>query len=149
VVLLYLESVVVQIVRVAAAVMLQGTKVFIARRNPGCNLALLWEFPGGKLDPGESPEEALIREMEEEFGIRVAVGDFFTRVEHSFERGTLELLAYYTRWLDGKMLAVDYSEYAWVDVDELLNYQLAPADIPIAEKLRREIAWQRPKQSTR
>lgn len=120
---------------VTAAVIRDGDKVLVARRQSG-HLAGKWEFPGGKLEPGESPEECLVRELREELSIEVAVKDIFVVVYHEYDFGPILLLAYNCTLTGGSCLLMDATA-RWASVEELSRLDLAPADIPIAEKLSR------------
>ena len=122
---------------VTAAIMLKDQKVFIAQRRSEDRLAFKWEFPGGKLEDGETPEECLRREMKEEFGIEVSVGKFFGESIYTYEHGTIRLVAYITEWTGGELKPIEHRDCPWVSIEELTAYELAPADIPLAEKLRR------------
>jgi len=122
--------------RVAAAVLVKDGLYLIAKRRVGDSLANLWEFPGGKIEAGETPEECLRREMYEELQIDVEVGQFLCDSVYEYEFGTFHLLAYWASWEKGCLYPAVHDELAWVDKQTILNYQFAPADIPIVEKLR-------------
>jgi 8-oxo-dGTP diphosphatase len=122
---------------VTAAILVKGDKVFIAQRKAGKRLADLWEFPGGKLEEGETPEECLVREMVEEFGIEVSVLDFFDESVYHYERGPIRLLAYLVDWTAGEMVPKDHQDCRWISFHDLNNYEFAPADVPFVQKLRR------------
>jgi len=122
--------------RVAAAVLVKDGLYLIAKRRAGDSLANLWEFPGGKIELGETPEECLRREMYEELQIDVEVGQFLCDSIYEYEFGTFHLLAYWVSWEKGCLYLAVHDELAWVDKQTILNYQFAPADIPIVEKLR-------------
>ena len=77
-----------------ASLMLRGSKILIAKRKRGDHVGDRWEFPGGKIEDGETPEECLRREMEEEFKIDVSVGDFFCERDYTYEHGSFKILAY-------------------------------------------------------
>jgi 8-oxo-dGTP diphosphatase len=126
------------IVRVTAALLVHNDRIFIAKRGPSGRFAHRWEFPGGKIEPGESPEECLAREMAEEFTVQVEVGAFFTESLHTFEGGAILVLAYFCRWLGGTICLSEHEEYRWVLAAELGQYDFAPADQPIAAKLTKE-----------
>ncbi|KNZ70794.1 NUDIX hydrolase [Thermincola ferriacetica] len=121
--------------RVTAAILMRDDKVFIAKRKANGLLAGKWEFPGGKIEKGESPEECLKREMKEEFHIEVSVGAFFGESIYHYEHGAIHLLAYYVQWEKGEFRPLVHDEFKWVPVAELKEYGFAPADIPLAEKL--------------
>jgi 8-oxo-dGTP diphosphatase len=93
------------------------------------------EFPGGKIEKGETAEEYLSRELDEEFGIEAIIGDFFMDSIYQYERGAIRLPAYYVDDLVGEFIPSVHEEIKWVHVETLLDYDLAPADIPIAEAL--------------
>ncbi|MGB9919231.1 MAG: (deoxy)nucleoside triphosphate pyrophosphohydrolase [Moorellales bacterium] len=124
---------------VTAAVIRRRDKVLVARRQQG-HLSGKWEFPGGKLEPGESPEACLAREIKEELGLEVRVDEVFAVVYHRYETGPILLLAYECTLADGSWpetgLAPD-APAKWVSREELARLDLAPADVPIAEKLSR------------
>lgn len=124
---------------VTAAVIRQDGKVLVARRQGG-HLAGKWEFPGGKLEPGESPEACLTRELKEELELEVRVGDIFAVVYHEYETGPILLLAYTCTLANGCGPGEDrlpHGTVRWASPEELGRLDLAPADVPIAEKLRR------------
>jgi 8-oxo-dGTP diphosphatase len=122
---------------VTAAILMEGGKVLIACRRPGTSQAGLWEFPGGKVQPGESPEQCLSREIQEELGIQVAVDNFFGESIYSYEDKTIRLLAYRVRSEGGEISANDHAELAWVATEDLSQYRFCPADVPLAEKLQK------------
>lgn len=129
---------------VTAGVIRRDDAVLIARRQSG-PLAGLWEFPGGKLEPGESPEECLARELREELDLDVEVGDIFCVVYHRYPGRPVLLLAYSCRTTGDSgydLTAAACREQApslWVRVADLHRYAFAPADRPIAAKLRQSV----------
>lgn len=123
-------------IEVTAAIIQNNGKVLICRRNENKRHGGKWEFPGGKIEAGETPETCLAREMLEEFSIRVSVDAFFAENIHNHHRGPVRLLAYYVRWISGKMRLLDHDRTAWVCPSELDTYDLLPADRPFAERLR-------------
>ena len=120
---------------VTAALMIQDGKIFIARRKIGQHLEALWEFPGGKVESGESPEECLAREIHEEFGVHIEVGTFFMESIYKYDSGAIRLLGYIVDSFHGEFVPTVHDEYSWVKLEALLEYELAPADIPIAQAL--------------
>lgn len=106
-----------------------GTGGFLAcRRAPGQSQAGLWELPGGKIEPGESPESALRRELDEELGINVEVGDFLAAIEHDYPEFSIRLAAYQCRILSGTPQAREHAEIQWVTPDHNPPLDWAPAD---------------------
>lgn len=122
--------------QVAAAVIQDGDKIMIARRSPDKHLGGLWEFPGGKIEEGEKPEETLVRELQEEFGALTEIGDYIMTVNHTYPTVTIDLHTFFAKIVGGEFRLIDHDQVAYVKVDELQNYQLAPADIPIMQKLK-------------
>jgi 8-oxo-dGTP diphosphatase len=121
---------------VTAALLIKDGRCLIAKRNAGDPLANLWEFPGGKIEAGETPEECLQREMQEEFQIHIEVGHFFAKSIYEYERGTIRLVVYWASWNGDSLYPTVHDEMAWVDKETILDYKFAPADVPIVEKLR-------------
>jgi 8-oxo-dGTP diphosphatase len=122
--------------RVTAALLIKDRLCLIAKRKAEDPLANLWEFPGGKIEIGETPEECLKSEMCEEFQIDVEVGDFFAESIYDYKTGTIQLSVYWVSWKGDSLYPTVHDEIAWVDKQTITNYKFAPADIPILEKLR-------------
>lgn len=97
----------------------------------------MWEFPGGKIEPGESPEECLSREILEELGIKVTVLGHFADNDHIYPHGAIRLKAYWVRWIEGVLAPTVHQKIRWVEPRELKRLEFAPADIPLAVKLAR------------
>ena len=120
---------------VVAALVRDGTKILMSRRRPDQPMPNLWEFPGGKVEPGESPTDALAREVREELGCEVAVGRIHEVVFHAYPDFDLYMLVYEARVVSGTARAVDVAEIAWVDAARLPELDLLPADYPLARAL--------------
>ncbi|HEX2947077.1 MAG TPA: (deoxy)nucleoside triphosphate pyrophosphohydrolase [Clostridia bacterium] len=120
---------------VTAAVIMKDGKVFIARRAPGENSAGGWEFPGGKVEKDETPQECLRRELFEELGIKAEIGEFVCESIYEYPKGTIRLLAYRAEIIDGGIGLSVHDDCRWVPMSELKSYRLLPADVPVAEKL--------------
>ena len=121
---------------VTASIILRDDRVLIAQRPPADKLAGKWEFPGGKIEAGETPQECLKREIKEEFDVEIEVLDFFAESVYAYESGTIKLLAFWCRWLAGDFNLKVHSRIVWADYKGLDLYDYAPADIPLVEKLK-------------
>ncbi len=123
---------------VAAALVDVDGRVLIARRPEGKPMAGLWEFPGGKVDSGETPEQALIRELREEIGIDVTENCLapFTFASHRYDDFHLLMPLYVCRVWDGMVVAREGQTLKWVRAPDLKDYPMPPADIPLIAMLR-------------
>ena len=122
-------------IEVTAAILNNNGRLLIAQRKETGKLPNKWEFPGGKVEPGETPEECLKREMEEEFDIGVTIGEYLGESIYKYDHGSIKLLAYRTTWIAGAFTMKDHQAIEWIKIDELPNYDFAPADKPFVEKL--------------
>jgi 8-oxo-dGTP diphosphatase len=120
---------------VTAAILEDNGRFLIARRSPGQSLEGYWEFPGGKVEQGESLEECLTREIKEELNLDICVKDMFHEVFHQYDKGEIKLVAFKTQIISGSLSLSVHDEVKWLPPGEILQYKLAPADIPIAERL--------------
>lgn len=119
---------------VTAAIILSDGKVLIARRNPMLTNGSRWEFPGGKIKPGEDPRRCLAREIREELGIEIEVLDKLGTITHAEDQRSLKLLFYRANWTAGSLHLRDHSEIQWVRADRLSEYDLTPPDRRFAER---------------
>jgi 8-oxo-dGTP diphosphatase len=122
-------------IRVTAAVIENDSCILIAQRKRGGHLPLKWEFPGGKIEKNETPEVCLKREMHEEFNVNIEVGELFAISIYDYSDKIVELLAYRATIVSGTIKAIAHEDMRWVAIKDLLKYDLAGADIPIAAKL--------------
>jgi 8-oxo-dGTP diphosphatase len=122
-------------IKVTAAVIEKDGKILIAKRKKGDHLEHKWEFPGGTMNPGESPEECLKRELLEELGIGTTVGDFICSSTFDYGHVSIELLAYKVSHVSGNFQLHDHEEIEWVFPRDLIKYEFPEADAPIIARL--------------
>lgn len=122
-------------IAVTAAVLTLNGNVLLARRSVGDRLAGKWEFPGGKVEAGETARECLERELYEEFRIRSSIGTFLGESVYHYDHLSVRLLVFHASIGDEKPVPTVHSECRWVRPAELLDYDLAPADIPVASRI--------------
>jgi 8-oxo-dGTP diphosphatase len=120
---------------VVAGLIADGGRVLITQRRADQSLPLQWEFPGGKVEPGEAPVAALARELAEEIGVVVEVGEIWDVLFHAYPAFDLVMLVYACRISDGQPRAVEVADVAWVAVDELPAWDILPADRPLVDRL--------------
>jgi mutator protein MutT len=121
---------------VAAAVTDGAGRVLIAQRPPGRHLAGGWEFPGGKLEPGEDRRAGLVRELREELGIEISIPRPLIRVRHTYDYGDVLIDMWVVRHYSGELSGLDGQALRWVSQEELEAVELLPADGPIVAALR-------------
>jgi len=117
--------------QVTAAVIEREGRILLAQRKAGDTLGGKWEFPGGKLEPGETPQVCLKRELMEEFGVETEIGAFVCSSKFEYKHLPVELLVYRARHLAGEFKLNDHDRIEWVKPEDLLNYDLSSADIPV------------------
>ncbi|MFO7495587.1 MAG: (deoxy)nucleoside triphosphate pyrophosphohydrolase [Desulfobacterales bacterium] len=126
-----------KLVTVTAAILEHNGKILIAQRKASDRLSGKWEFPGGKLEKGETPEGCLQRELREEFGIETSVGHFVAESIYHYDHIAIRLIAYAATLLGGRLEPIDHDDYRWVTISELDRYEFAAADVPVVNKLRK------------
>ena len=114
---------------VAAALIVRGGEVLIGQRRPDQPMALQWEFPGGKIESGESPEQALARELEEELGIHAVIGPRVTHIRHNYRHGgAVDLIFFAVHEFTGELQNRIYHEVRWTKLEDLTGYDFLAAD---------------------
>lgn len=127
-----------QTIDVSASIIVQNNTVLLCKRKPGKSLGGYWEFPGGRIEEGESPQQCLEREIWEELGIEIVAGKTMMEHTHHYDFGIIHLIAIESKVLTGEIELSVHDEYQWVPISKLLTYKLAPADIPFAQHLMGE-----------
>ncbi|WP_066527597.1 (deoxy)nucleoside triphosphate pyrophosphohydrolase [Corynebacterium bouchesdurhonense] len=114
---------------VVGAVIVRDGLVLAARRGPAMSMAGLWEFPGGKIEAGETKQESLAREISEELGVAIEVGEHIVTTSYEYGFGTVNLSTYYCALDDSTPVAREHAELRWVEPRQLLSLEWAPADV--------------------
>lgn len=120
---------------VAAAVIERDGRILLTKRLPKGHLPGLWEFPGGKLEPGESPTATVVRECREECGIEIEPVDIFEVTSHAYPERDVLLLFYACRWVSGEVQHIEVADHVWCLPSEIARYELPPADVPVVQKI--------------
>jgi len=114
---------------VVAGLLVRDGLVLICQRRPDQPMALQWEFPGGKIEPGESPEQALSRELNEELGIHATIGPRVTHIRHNYRHGgAVDLQFFSVRSFEGELQNKIFHQFKWVKLEELPEYEFLAAD---------------------
>lgn len=127
-------------INVVGAVLVRDGKVLAAQRSESMSLPLMWEFPGGKIEPGETPVEALRRELKEELLCDAVVGDHVETTEHNYDFGTVILSTFFCTLNGEDPQITEHAEIRWVSVNDLLDLEWAPADIPAVQKIIQKLS---------
>lgn len=123
-------------INVVGAILIENGKILCAQRGEGKSLAYLWEFPGGKIETGETPQEALIRELQEELMIEVEVqSEKFEETSYQYDFGLVTLTTFICFLKKGTPQLTEHIAVEWLALKELTTLEWAPADIPAVEKL--------------
>lgn len=125
-----------KIIKVVGAIIVKDGRILSAQRGPGKSLAYLWEFPGGKIEEGETPQQALQRELIEELKIKVEVAEeIFDQVSHEYDFGIVNLTTFICHLKEGSPVLTEHVDVRWLHPSEIKTVEWAPADIPTVEKL--------------
>ena len=131
----------VQPIDVAAALIFNQGKLLITQRRPDDHLPNLWEFPGGKVEPEETFEACLIREIREELAIEISVGRLVEEITHSYPEKTVRLCFFHCGLVAGEPKAIHVQAFAWVTQSELKNYEFPAADAQLITRLASGELW--------
>lgn len=120
-------------INVVGAVIVRNDEILCAQRGLGGSLGGMWEFPGGKIESGETPRQALEREIQEELLCAVTVADEVTSTTYEYDFGIVTLTTFYCELVDGEPQLTEHEDAKWLKRDELSTLEWAPADIPAVE----------------
>ncbi len=123
----------------AAVVINRRGEVLIAQRRAEDMLGGLWEFPGGKQEPGESIQQCIVRELKEELGINVQTGDFLLTVKHAYSHFTMDMHTYFAKIISGRPRPLHCQDYRWVEISGLRTFPYSKADLYIIDQLEQQL----------
>jgi mutator protein MutT len=129
-----------KIVEVSAALIFRAGKLLITQRHAESHLGGLWEFPGGKLEPGETFEQCLVREIREELGVEISVGKLFEEVSHDYPEKSVRLKFFICKILSGEPQPLDCAAVKWIEKSGLEAHEFPAADARLLAKLRAQIS---------
>lgn len=125
-------------VRAVAAIIRRGNKVFATAKGYGEHKGW-WEFPGGKIEPGETPKEALKREIMEELAVEIEVGELLDTVEYSYPKFHLSMDCFWARITGGKIVLVEAEDARWLGTDDIDSVRWLPADLGLVQKIKESL----------
>ena len=124
-------------IKFVAAVIEKDGRFLLCKRGPGGNCPFLWEFPGGKVEEGETLQECLKREIKEELDLEITVKDFLMTTDFNYEFGSIRMEVFFASAETDKIGKMDsHEDYRWIKTEELDKFEFAPADLPVVEKLK-------------
>jgi mutator protein MutT len=123
-------------IEVSAALIFRDGKLLITKRHASAHLGGLWEFPGGKREPGETFEQCLVREIREELGVEISVGELFESVKHAYPEKTVHLRFFICKLLSGEPQPLDCAAVKWIEQSQLAENKFPAADAQLLDKLK-------------
>ena len=126
-------------INVVAALIRDGKRVFATARGYG-NYKGWWEFPGGKVEPGESPEDALVREIREELDSEISVDEYISTIEHDYPEFHLSMRCYWCSLISGDLVLKEAEDAKWLDVETIDSVKWLPADITLIDEINKRMA---------
>ena len=130
----------IKTINVVAALITGGKRVFATARGYG-NYKGWWEFPGGKIEVGESPEEALAREIREELESEISVDEYIDTIEYDYPEFHLSMRCYWCSLISGELVLKEAEDARWLDVKTIDSVQWLPADNTLIDKIKKRMAW--------
>ena len=127
-------------IEVVAAIIRKGDKIFATQRGYG-DFKDWWEFPGGKIEPGETPEEALIREIREELSTEISVDEFLCTVDYDYPKFHLTMHCFFCSLVSEALHLNEHEAARWLEQDKLSSVQWLPADILVVKEIKRHIKY--------
>ncbi len=125
-------------INVVAALIRDGKRVFATERGYG-NYKGWWEFPGGKVEPGESPEDALVREIREELDSEISVDEYISTIEYDYPEFHLSMRCYWCSLISGDLVLKEAEDARWLDVETIDSVKWLPADITLIDEIRKRM----------
>ncbi len=133
-----------QLIEVSAALIFRGGKLLITQRHAKAHLGGRWEFPGGKREAGESFEQCLVREIREELGVEIAVGELFEEISHTYPEKSVHLKFFICKLISGEPQPLDCAAVKWIEKSGLDAHEFPAADARLLEKLKQAPVWAMP-----
>lgn len=127
-----------KVTEVVAALIWDGGRFLICQRPAHKARGLLWEFVGGKVEPGETKEQALIRECQEELAVTISVGEVFMEVNHDYPDLNVHMMLFHAAIIEGTPQMLEHNDIRWITPEEIPQYEFCPADETILRKLQRK-----------
>ena len=127
-----------KIIHVFAAAIEKDGEIFCAQRPENKSLGGLWEFPGGKLEPGETPEEALVREIQEELNSTIEILSYINEASYDYDFGTVIMKTYHAKLISGNLELLEHQNSTWLAPQDLKTLDWAPVDRPAVELLSKK-----------
>ena len=128
-----------KIINVVAALIGDDKRVFATARGYG-NYKGWWEFPGGKVEPGESPEDALVREIREELDSEISVDEYISTIEYDYPEFHLSMRCYWCSLISGDLVLKEAEDAKWLDVETIDSVKWLPADVTLIDKIKKRMA---------
>ncbi|MBP6235456.1 MAG: (deoxy)nucleoside triphosphate pyrophosphohydrolase [Saprospiraceae bacterium] len=123
------------VIEVVCGVILDGDKVLCVQRSKTMSLSLKWEFPGGKIEKNETPEQCLYREIKEELGVAIEILEKLTNSYYDYGSFEIILIPYLCKYLGDEIILSEHKEFQWLLFSELTMLEWAPADVPIVKEI--------------